>query len=143
MPERVETPDPNRCRHWIDIPLRYADMDANQHINNVAVGVFFETARAEYFRHLAGEAGISAPFLSIPHMSFEFRREMTFPGIVKVGTRPIALGRTSARLSQVAVWRDDITAFAEVVVVGIDMISRRPIPWAGEMKKLLVREQEA
>ncbi len=43
-------PDSFPFRFSIQIPIRYADIDAQRHLNNVAYFVFMEHARVEYMR---------------------------------------------------------------------------------------------
>lgn len=41
---------PDRFRFCVQIPIRYADIDAQRHLNNVAYFTFMEHARVEYMR---------------------------------------------------------------------------------------------
>lgn len=43
-------PDMDPFRFSISIPIRYADIDAQRHLNNVAYFTFMEQARVEYLR---------------------------------------------------------------------------------------------
>jgi acyl-CoA thioester hydrolase len=43
-------PDVFPFRFYIRIPIRYADIDAQRHLNNVAYFTFMEQARVEYMR---------------------------------------------------------------------------------------------
>ena len=44
----VDLTDAGSYRHWTRITLRFSDMDRMQHINNLSVGDFFETARVGF-----------------------------------------------------------------------------------------------
>lgn len=47
----MDTPSPP-FRFSVSIPIRYADIDAQRHLNNVAFFTYMEQARVEYFREL-------------------------------------------------------------------------------------------
>lgn len=78
------------------ITLRYADNDANGHVNNAHYYSFFDTAvesylRANNLRHiLAGE--ISTPVVA---SSCRYFREIAYPGKITLGVRVARIGRTS------------------------------------------------
>lgn len=46
------TGDPQLFRYSVVIPIRYADIDAQHHLNNVAYFSFMEHARVEYLREV-------------------------------------------------------------------------------------------
>ncbi len=45
-------PDPQLFRFSVSIPIRYADIDAQRHVNNVAYFTFMEQARVDYAREV-------------------------------------------------------------------------------------------
>src|SRR3954447_17719689 len=67
----------------------WGDMDAYRHVNNVVYFRYFENARLEYFRRLdwpALEAATGVgPILAAT--SARFRRALTYPDTVLIGTR--------------------------------------------------------
>lgn len=50
-------PDLSLFRFSHPIAVRYADIDALQHVNNATTFTYMETARVEYFRQVLGWAG--------------------------------------------------------------------------------------
>jgi len=48
MPDSEYDHQPYRCS--VDIPIRYADIDAQRHLNNVTYFTFMEHARVKYLR---------------------------------------------------------------------------------------------
>ena len=76
--------------------LRYADNDANGHVNNAHYYSFFDTAVEGYLRHyqlrqvLAGD--ISTPVVASSCRYFE---EIAYPATIDVGVRVDRIGRTS------------------------------------------------
>lgn len=76
--------------------LRYADNDANGHVNNAHYYSFFDTAVEGYLRHtklrqvLAGE--ISTPVVA---SSCRYFQEIAYPGEIELGVRVARIGRSS------------------------------------------------
>lgn len=50
MPDSEYNHKQFRC--YVDIPIRYADIDAQRHLNNVAYFAFMEHARVKYLREV-------------------------------------------------------------------------------------------
>jgi len=103
MTTNPERPDPLRERAQINefeffesITLRYADNDANGHVNNAHYYSFFDTAVEGYLRHrglrdtLAGE--IATPVVASSCRYFE---EIAYPATIEVGVRVDRIGNTS------------------------------------------------
>ena len=73
----------------------------------------------------------------IVHLTIDFRAQMHFPGEVKVGTRLIRVGRSSARVGQGLFQNDVCTATAEEVLVRVDPETQRPTPIPEELRDRL------
>src|SRR5882757_717534 len=59
----VARPDPERMQRdfypfHIELQTRFADVDPNNHINNVAIAAHFETARIHFFMNIFGPGGL-------------------------------------------------------------------------------------
>ena len=81
------------CPVTVDIPVAWGEMDAFQHVNNVAYFRYFETARIAYFTALdlmatMQETGIG-PILA--ETRCRYRIPLTYPDNVSVGARVSAL----------------------------------------------------
>lgn len=113
-PERLEVasyPGPG-----LDLPVLYADLDTNRHLNNVAMGRFFEHARATtfaatgYWHAVHAEGGLSV----IVRVAIDYLREGHL-GQLHVRSRLLKVGTSSATVEQAA-WQDGAClALAEVV----------------------------
>ncbi len=78
----------------VDIPVAWGEMDAFQHVNNVAYFRYFETARIAYFTALdlmrtMAETGIG-PILA--ETRCRYRIPLTYPDTVTVGARVSSIG---------------------------------------------------
>jgi acyl-CoA thioester hydrolase len=82
----------------LDIPVRLADLDHQQHVNNVRVGEFYQDARIAFFRPIVDEHGALREHgrrVVVAHHATDFLAEITFPGVVTVGVGIAKLGRSS------------------------------------------------
>ncbi len=122
-------------RHHYDffevITLRYADNDANGHVNNAHYYSFFDTAIEGYLRQrklreiLAGS--ISTPVVA---SSCRYFHEVAFPGEISLGVRVTRIGTTSITYD-IAVFADDndtASAQGTFTTVTTDRQTKRPIP---------------
>ena len=110
--------DPQAYPFHCDIPTRYADMDTNHHVNNVALAAIVEDARVRF--HMAtGFAGAMPKGGQVMLVSFsiEYLAQVYYPapivawsGIAEVGTR-------SMRLRHLLVQEGKPVALAESVAV--------------------------
>jgi acyl-CoA thioester hydrolase len=84
------------CSVVIEVPIAWGEMDSFQHVNNVVYFRWFESARIAYFekvgfRSLEKNGGVG-PILHSTQA--RFRRALTYPDTVLVGTRVTELETT-------------------------------------------------
>lgn len=91
----------------LDLPVLFADLDLNGHLNNVSAGRFFEHARAmafadQGFWHAAhAEGGRSF----VVRVALDYLREVHVNQVLHLRNRFVSVGRSSARVEQAA-WVD-------------------------------------
>ncbi|MFL5121161.1 MAG: acyl-CoA thioesterase [Microvirga sp.] len=122
---------------WTEDVLRFADTDANGHINNTLFSVLCESGRVNMFRSRFDPTLPKNRFFVIARLAIDFRAELNFPGRVRTGTWLTRLGRTSVGLSQVILHADAVAAEAEAVCVLMDGATRRPMPFPDATRKAL------
>lgn len=110
--------------------IRYADTDRQGHVNNAVFATFLETGRVEIIYD--PEIALARPGSEcvIARLELDLRAELRWPGTVQIGTRVIAVGRSSVRLEQGLFQDGRYAARAETVIVLIDMQSRRATPFS-------------
>lgn len=90
-------------RFYHPIEVRYADIDAQGHLNNAKFLTFFEQARIQYLRHL-GLFSVDQSFMQIgvilADLHIAFRAPVLWGMDVRVGVRTVRLGNKSMTLSQ-------------------------------------------
>jgi acyl-CoA thioester hydrolase len=122
---------------WTDDVLRFADTDANGHINNTLFSILCESGRVNMFRTRFDPTLPKNRFFVIARLAIDFRAELFFPGRVRTGTWLTKLGRSSVGLSQAIVAGDALAAEAEAVCVLMDGATRRPMPFPDATRRAL------
>ncbi|MCD2471601.1 acyl-CoA thioesterase [Jiella sp. MQZ9-1] len=116
--------------------LRYGDTDRQGHVNNAVFSTFFETGRVEMLH--SGEAPRPAgTAFVVAHIAIDFRREVTWPGEVEIGTGLAVIGRSSLQMRQGIFQNGQFCARAETVIVLIDEETRKATPLPDDMRSRL------
>ncbi len=113
----------------VAIPVAWGEMDAFQHVNNVAYARWLETGRIAYFSRIGfldrmASEGVG-PILA--KLVIDYRRPVTFPDTVRVDVTTTKIGRTSFTLGY-RVWSEaqqaEVVTAEDVIVVMDDRASR-------------------
>ncbi|MFC2037436.1 acyl-CoA thioesterase [Chloroflexota bacterium] len=121
---------PQSFRCSVSIPIRYADIDAQRHLNNVAYFAFMEHARVEYLRETGLWSG--EDFESIGMIVAETSCNYRAPGFlgetVTVWTRVSHLGNKSFHFEYQLETEQGEIATGRSVQVCYDYVRQRSIP---------------
>jgi acyl-CoA thioester hydrolase len=118
----------------ITLPVQWGDQDLFCHVNNTVYFRWFESARIAYcdrigLSHLLDVEPI-APILA--SISCDYRRQITFPDTVHVGTRVTRIGRSSMELEHTIVSQGRAVIAAEgsstIVVFDYRANKSQPVP---------------
>jgi acyl-CoA thioester hydrolase len=120
-------------RLWTPQQIRFADVDAQLHVNNVAFCTYLESGRVHCFVQLLKGAAPEGTMWVLKQMELDYRGELNWPGEVEVGTVVTALGRSSVTIGQgiFAVEKDGggrCAAVSSSVCVLLDKATRRSTP---------------
>ena len=116
----------------LDVPLRWADMDAMAHLNNTIYFRLMEEARIQWFHHIGFSTLPTGQAPILAHVSCDFLRAMTYPGVARVTQRVTKLGRSSVEMS-LEIERTDEPggkyATGRSVLVWFDYRAGKTQPW--------------
>lgn len=121
-------------------PIRWGDMDAFGHVNNVQFFRYLESARVEYAAAvLVDEVKSEEQNIILADIRCAFRRQLRWPGEVEVYTRASRVGRTSFGLEQIVCRADahEVVATSETVLVWFDFAAQKPAPLPEHIRKRL------
>lgn len=130
--------DPATYRYWIEERVRFADLDALGHVNNNAIGVYFESARVALMEACGGFRPDSPWTVVLARSVVDFRAELRYPAVARVGIRVLRVGNTSVVLGAGIFHDDTCIATQEGICVIVDAITHRPTPVPPALREALV-----
>ena len=113
--------------------LRFADVDANGHINNGAFIELLENARVSYLRRIVrphgAQGGLTRFRLVIGRLEADFKRQMFYPGTATACARLIAVHERKVVIGQGLFDGDgNCTAIQRVTMVSLNEETHRSTP---------------
>jgi acyl-CoA thioester hydrolase len=126
----------------VTIGVRWADMDAYQHVNNAVYLNYLEEARDQVMVSLFGPEALD---FVLAHVDIDFRDEVTQDdGTVTVRSRVVGFGRSSVRSREVVLKPDgSLAAEGGAVVVPRDTTTGRSRPLTTDEIALIEAELAA
>jgi len=109
--------------------LRFADLDANGHVNNGAFIELLENARVSYLR-LVVRSGLPRFRLVIGRIEADFKRQMFFPGTASACARIVEAHQRKCVIGQALFdEKGNCTAVQKVIMVSLDEDTHRSTPF--------------
>ena len=119
--------------------LRFADLDANGHINNGAFIELLENARVSYLRTIV-RSGLPRFRLVIGRIEADFKRQMFFPGNATACARIIEAHDRKCVIGQALFdGEGNCTAVQKVIMVSLDEETHRSMPFDPVVRAALDR----
>lgn len=113
------------------IPLRWADMDAYGHINNVQYLRLLEQSRVEWMGNSTDhpEWGENVAIVSV-HLDCDFHLQISYPGVAEIQVHLVKIGRSSVTIKQVLriVGDERVRAEGNAVLVFTNMATGTSVP---------------
>jgi len=121
-----------------ELPVQWGDQDALGHVNNVVFFRWWETARIDYCREIGlmrDDASLAIGTV-LAAMQCDFRRQLTFPDSVRIGSRLARVGNSSIRIEHQLVSRTQNAIAAEAVstIVAFDFEQQVSLPVPDDMR---------
>lgn len=119
--------------------LRFADVDANGHINNGAFLELLENARVSYLREIV-RTGLPRFRMVVGRIEADFKRQMFFPGLATACARLVEAHERKCVIGQGLFDGDgNCTAVQRVLLVSLDGETHRATPFAPEVRDMIGR----
>lgn len=121
-----------------ELPVQWGDQDALGHVNNVVFFRWWETARIDYCRKLGlmrDDASLAIGTV-LAAMQCDFRRQLTFPDTVRIGSRLARVGNSSIRIEHrlISLTQNEIAAEAVSTIVAFDFEDQVPLSVPDNMR---------
>lgn len=121
------------------LPLRFADMDADRHVNNAEYYRYMEEARMQWVHTLGLAMTPPAPIPVLAASACSYRAPLHYPGTVTVEVYLGRMGNSSVRthyLLRNGGTDDAIAAEGYGVSVWFDPQTQKPIPLPDQIRAL-------
>ncbi len=114
-------PQPDRPGMTIDIPVRWGDMDAFGHVNNIVYFQYCESARIAYFDVLDLAACRQKPDdgPGLVTANLNFRKQVRYPATLRVTANVTAISRRSITFSYILLDKTDDSPVADGTSVAV------------------------
>lgn len=129
---------PEHYPFWTEERVRFADLDINGHVNNIAFAIYAESGRAAFLA-ATGLWSVDDPSRQsvLAHVEIDYLQELKYPADLRVGLRVIEIGRTSFKLGAGIFRGDHCVALVRSVQVRIDARSKRPLALDEDEQRML------
>jgi acyl-CoA thioester hydrolase len=137
---RQPVPGDGESRYVYPLRVRWSDVDAYRHVNNVKYIEYFQEARIRFLMHLH-EDGDAFGHIAVARTDVDYRRPIFFrQAPYQVHSWVSAVGRTSFTIAAEIRDGDEVLARSRVVAVGFDRETQRAAPLAPDQRARLVEQ---
>ena len=130
---------PGAYRFWTGERVRFADLDALGHVNNNAIGVYFEQGRVDFLQECGGFRDADPWTVVLARSLIEYKAELRYPATLRIGVRVLKLGNSSLVVGAGVFEGDRCIATQEAVCVIVDKAEHRPTPIPEGLRAVLAR----
>ena len=124
-------PQPELFSVWQDVNVRFKDIDVGGHAHHSMVLVYFEEARARYWKEVVGKGGLDEVDFILAEARVRYHARILYPQVLEVGVRVAMLGKKHFTMEYLALDQDGAAlASGETTLVMFDYEARRskPVP---------------
>lgn len=115
----------------LDMPVRWGDLDAFNHVNNTVFLRYIEEARIRFFDDLGEEWLNDTSGPVVVNINCSFRREIRYPATVRVRTKAYRASEKRLVMEHQLLDADDESVLysdAEVIILWVDTQAGGSIP---------------
>lgn len=99
-------PRPEDFRFIHEVAVRFRDLDPMGHVHHSLSLMYWEEARARYWREVAGRETVEAIDYVMGEFTLRFHNRIHFPATLRAGVRTSRLGRSSFDMAY-GLWDDE------------------------------------
>jgi len=144
--DKQKPKEEHRIEHFaqrMTIPVRWGDMDALGHVNNVKFFTFDESVRIAYFDELAraDRSFMKTHGMILAHIGADFIAQLHYPATLEVGIRVAKIGRSSLNTVAAMFSEGKLIAVTKGVIVWFDYANQKTMPIPEHVREL-IRKRE-
>lgn len=132
--------DARRYPHSVAIATRYADLDSNKHINNIAIAALFEDARVRFVSAVSSGLVVDRAVM-VASFTIDYLSQSHYPEPIALHSAVTRVGRTSLAMVQLATQQDRPVALGSTVMVLTDGARPVPLPadWVDALERMALK----
>ena len=126
--------------HFIELPVRWGDMDVLGHVNNVQYLRYFESGRVAYVEEVIQTSLEHDENIILADIQVSFLQQLHYPCTVEVATRTSQFGRSSFHIVG-AIYRqgeDTPVATCRGVMVWFDYVRQKATPIPDRVREAII-----
>lgn len=130
----------HKFKEFIDIQIRFDDLDGFAHVNNSVQQSYFDIGRAHYLRNIYGENFYQHDkVLFIASYKTDFLCQTTFTDKLEVGTSIYHIGTKSIQMMQILRNKSNgqICTVCDSTMVAVDASTRQSIELPNDWKSII------
>jgi acyl-CoA thioester hydrolase len=116
-------------RHLLETDVRFSDCDVNGHVNNAVYATYFEYGRTLFILDPKFGAFDTEHEVILARIVIDYRRELTWPNRIAVGTAVAGLGTSSVLITHAVFQGETCIATGECTLVRIRKDTRKGAAW--------------
>jgi acyl-CoA thioester hydrolase len=136
MTDDFDATSPESYHFWTTEHVRFADLDMMGHVNNKAYTTYYESARVDFMMACGlsenGRAG-----MALVRLELDYRKEILFPAILRLGVRLCKLGNSSLTLGCAIFVGDACASTSLAINVRFDPRARASKPFTPAERQAL------
>ena len=130
------------ARYTYPLRVRWSDVDAYRHVNNVKYVEYFQEARIRYLMHMHQD-GDAFGHLAVARLDIDYRRPILFRlAAYEVHSWVSHVGRSSFTVAAEVRDGDQLLASSRAVLVGFDSETQRAAPLTPDQRERLLGQLE-
>jgi acyl-CoA thioester hydrolase len=119
-------PQPDSFSVWQDVAVRFKDIDVGGHAHHSMVLVYFEEARARYWKDVVGREGLDDVDFILAEARVRYHARILYPQVLRVGVRVARMGKKHFVMEYLALAQDgEPLASGETTMVMFDYEAQR------------------
>jgi acyl-CoA thioester hydrolase len=99
-------PDPSLFTYWQTVPVRFKDIDLGGHAHHSHALVYFEEARAAYWRDVVGRDSLDEVEFILAEARVRYHERILYPHQLRVGVRVSLLGKKHFKMEYLVLAED-------------------------------------
>lgn len=134
--------DRSRFRFVFPVEVRFRDLDALGHVNNVVFLTYMESARIAYWMKVTGRTDLRTLDMILARTEIDYRSPVSYGESLEVGVRCLSMRRSSFVL-ELAIWERSssrLVAEARKVLVHYDYAAGESRPLTPELRQKVLAQ---